>query len=64
MTTTIFSYLTTKLDQRRSEIVEHIALGGLKEMTDYHKLCGFIQGLEFAKELTLDLSKRMDNDDE
>lgn len=64
MTATVFSYLTTKLDQRRSEIIEHIALGNLKEMTEYHKLCGFIQGLEFAKELVTDLSKRMDNDDE
>jgi hypothetical protein len=64
MTNDVFSYLHSKLDERSKEIMEHMARGSVTDMSEYSKLCGFIRGLEHARELITDLSKRMDNDDE
>ena len=60
----ISTYLISKLDERQGELKDHITKGSLKDMSEYTKLCGLIQGLEFAKELIIDLSIRMEKDDE
>ena len=59
-----FEYLDSKLDERRIEIEQHLGRGAAKTYEEYQKLCGFIQGLEFAKQLTSDLAERMEKDDE
>jgi hypothetical protein len=61
---TPFDYIKSKLDERRRELEEHVGTGNAKDYAEYQKLCGFIQGLEFAKELTIDLQKRMENDED
>jgi hypothetical protein len=38
--------------------------GAAKDYSEYQKLCGIIQGLDFAKELSQDLQKRMEKDDD
>jgi len=38
--------------------------GAAKDYSEYQKLCGVIQGLDFAKELAQDLQKRMEKDDD
>ena len=59
-----FEYLNSKLDERRIEIEQHLGRGAAKTYEEYQKLCGFIQGLEFAKQLISDLAERMEKDDE
>lgn len=59
-----FEYLNSKLDERRIEIEQHLGRGAAKTYDEYQKLCGFIQGLEFAKQLISDLAERMEKDDE
>ena len=59
-----FEYLDSKLEERRIEIEQHLGRGAAKTYDEYQKLCGFIQGLEFAKQLTSDLAERMEKDDE
>ena len=59
-----FEYLDSKLDERRIEIEQHLGRGAAKTYEEYQKLCGFIQGLEFAKQLISDLAERMEKDDE
>ena len=61
---TPFDYIKTKLDERRMEIEQHLGRGAAKDYSEYQKLCGVIQGLDFAKELTQDLQKRMEKDDD
>jgi hypothetical protein len=55
-------YIDSKLDERRIEIEQHLGRGAAKNYDEYQKLCGFIQGLGFAKEILLDLAQRMEID--
>jgi hypothetical protein len=55
-------YINSKLDERRTEIEQHLGRGAAKDYHEYQKLCGIIQGLEFAKQTTLDLAQRMESD--
>lgn len=55
-------YINSKLDERRIEIEQHLGRGQAKDYSEYQKLCGIIQGLEFAKQITLDLAQRMESD--
>jgi len=59
---TPFDYIQSKIDERRTEIEQHLGRGVAKDYSEYQKLCGVIQGLDFAEELTQDLQKRMEND--
>ena len=59
---TPLEYIDSKLDERRREIEEHLGRGNAKNHEEYQKLCGIIQGLEFAKQITLDLAQRMESD--
>ena len=61
---TPFDYIKPKLDERRTEIEQHLGRGVAKDYSEYQKLCGVLQGLDFAKELTQDLQKRMENDED
>ena len=46
---TPFDYIKTKLDERRTEIEQHLGRGAAQDYSEYQKLCGVIQGLDFAK---------------
>ena len=59
-----FEYLNDKLSERCVEIEQHLGSGAAKTYDEYQKLCGFIQGLEYAKQLISDLADRMETDDE
>jgi hypothetical protein len=59
---TPLDYINSKLDERRIEIEQYLGRGAAKNYEEYQKLCGVIQGLEFAKQTTLDLAQRMEND--
>lgn len=58
------SFLISKFDERRVEIEQHLGRGAAKTYDEYQKLCGFIQGLEFAKQSIADLAERMETDDD
>jgi hypothetical protein len=61
---TPFDYIKSKLDERRTEIEQHLGRGVAKDYSEYQKLCGILQGLDYAKELTQDLQKSMENDED
>ena len=54
-------YIQSNIESRKDELMEYISKGNLKDFNEYHKLCGFIQGLEAVKELIIDLAKRMED---
>ncbi len=56
-------YLTAKLDEERTLIVEALIQGKLDE-GEYKRLCGALQGLDLAKNHIKDLAKRLERDDE
>ena len=55
-----FEYLNDKLSERCVEIEQQLGSGAAKTYDEYQKLCGFIQGLEYAKQLISDLADRME----
>ena len=55
-----FDYLINKLNERCAEIEQHLGGGAAKTYDEYQKLCGFIQGLEYARQLISDLAERME----
>lgn len=57
-------YLTSKIEERRTEIEQFLARGAVKDYVEYQKLCGFIQGLEATKQFIDDLASTMENADE
>jgi hypothetical protein len=57
-------YIASKLDERRTELVEFISLGSIKDFFEYQKLCGVIQGLDTAKQIITDLAKRLETEDD
>lgn len=57
-------YLTSKVDEQRKIVEEHLVRGNLKEFSEYQRLCGVIQGLDFTKQLILDLAKNLEDGDE
>ena len=57
-------HIVSKLDERRTELEQFIGRGKLADFSEYHKLCGVIQGLDFAKETIADLAKRLEQDND
>jgi hypothetical protein len=55
-------YIESKLNERRIEIEQHLGRGVAKSYDEYQKLCGVIQGLDYAKQILLDLAQRMEID--
>ena len=62
--TSALDYLKSKLEDERSNIVSFLSQGTLKDIEEYRRLCGIIQGLDAAKVLISELEKRMETDDE
>lgn len=58
-----FDYLLRHLDEQRERATGSI-VSGRATPDEYHRLCGVIQGLNYAKDLIKDLAKRRENDDE
>jgi hypothetical protein len=55
-------YIESKLDERRTEVEQHLGRGAAKNYDEYQKLCGVIQGLDYTKQILLDLAQRMEID--
>lgn len=61
---TPIEYAVTRIAERQGELKEFISRGSITDFNEYHKICGVIQGLDYAKTTLLDLAKRMENEDE
>jgi len=60
-----FEYLKSKYDDRIKELSSFLAQGTVKDIGEYQRICGVIQGLNIANEFLIDLAERMEtNDDE
>jgi len=45
-----------------NEVTDHIAMGGCKDMSEYSRNVGIIQGLAHAERTLLDLDERMERE--
>jgi|TARA_R110000868_G_scaffold313897_1_gene574908 hypothetical protein len=57
-------YICNKLAERKTELEQHMGSGAATSYEEYKRLCGFIQGLEFANQTILDLAERLEKADE
>jgi hypothetical protein len=50
--------------EERKEMEQFISQGSLKDIAEYAKLCGIIQGLDRALGFVSDLATRMEHDED
>jgi len=51
-----------ELRVQMNEVTDHIAIGGCKDMEEYSRNVGIIQGLDHAERTLLDLDERMERE--
>jgi hypothetical protein len=57
-----FDSLHNRLEEQREMVVGSITRGNLS-YDEYKRLCGSLQGLEFAKQMIIDLAKKLEIED-
>lgn len=62
--TNAYDYLMSKLVERQEEVGAQIISGRIPTLEEYRRLCGVIQGLDYAKETVKDLQKREESDED
>lgn len=60
----IFDHLKNKHNDRIGELSLFLSQGSIKDIAEYQKVCGLIQGLSLANEFLADLAKRLETDDD
>ena len=59
MSDDVFSLLRKKLRGQMNEIADLLSLGSAKNMEEYRKMCGIIEGLAWAEREVIDLEDRL-----
>jgi hypothetical protein len=57
-----YDYLIGKLTEQEGVVAQHLVDGKAIDIEEYKRLCGFVQGLRFAKETIKDLQERQEQD--
>ena len=55
----VLSLLKKKLRGQMNEIADSVSLGSAKNMEDYRKMCGIIEGLVWAEREVIDIEDRL-----
>jgi hypothetical protein len=55
-------YLHSKIAEQRITVLDHMARGTLEDFGEYKRLCGVIQGLDYANQIVSDLAKNLEAD--
>ena len=59
MSDDVLSLLKKKLRDQMNEIADSVSLGSAKNMEDYRKMCGIIEGLAWAEREVIDIEDRL-----
>jgi len=59
MSDDILSLLKKKLRGQMNELADHLAVGSAKDMEEYRKICGIIEGLAWAEREVIDIEDRL-----
>jgi hypothetical protein len=55
----VLSLLKKKLRVQMNEIADSVSLGSAKNMEDYRKMCGIIEGLAWAEREVIEIEDRL-----
>jgi hypothetical protein len=59
MSDDVLSLLKKKLRGQMNEIADLVSLGSAKNMEDYRKMCGIIEGLAWAEREIIDIEEKL-----
>ena len=62
MSDNVLLLLKKKLRVQMNELADHLALGSAKDMEEYRKICGIIEGLAWAEREVIDIEDRLNTD--
>ena len=62
MSDDILSLLKKKLRGQMNELADHLAVGSAKDMEEYRKICGIIEGLAWAEREVIDIEAKLNTD--
>jgi|TARA_R110002020_G_scaffold274066_1_gene489234 hypothetical protein len=58
MSDNVLLLLQKKIRGQMNELADHLAVGSAKDMEEYRKVCGIIEGLAWAEREIIDLDDR------
>ena len=61
MSEAVLSVLKKKIQVQMSVISDHISSGSSKDIEDYRKMCGMIEGLAWSEREIIDLESRLND---
>tara|TARA_R110000824_G_scaffold7001_1_gene32081 strand:- start:3300 stop:3488 length:189 start_codon:yes stop_codon:yes gene_type:complete len=59
MSEDVFSLLKKKIRTQMNELADHLAVGSAKNMEEYRKITGIIEGLAWTEREVIDLEQKM-----
>ena len=59
MSEDVFSLLKKKIRNQMNDLADHLAVGSAKDMEDYRKITGIIEGLAWTEREVIDLEDRL-----
>lgn len=59
MSEDVLSLLKKKIRDQMNELADHLAMGGAKDMEEYRKVCGTIEGLAWTEREIIDLEDKL-----
>ena len=61
MSENVLSVLRKKIQVQMSVISDHISSGSSKDIEDYRKMCGMLEGLAWSEREIIDLESRLND---
>jgi len=61
-TNNVLKAIQNDLRTQMNEVTDHLAVGGCKDMSEYSRNVGIIQGLAHAERTLLDLDERIERE--
>tara|TARA_R110002020_G_scaffold221056_1_gene429069 strand:- start:92 stop:280 length:189 start_codon:yes stop_codon:yes gene_type:complete len=55
----ILSLLKRKIRDQMNELADHLAVGSAKDMEEYRRICGTIEGLAWTEREIIDIEDRL-----
>ena len=59
MSEDVLSLLRKNIRTQMNEIADHLAVGSAKDVEDYRKMCGSIEGLAWAEREIIDIEDKL-----
>ena len=59
MSDDVLSLLKKKIRNEMNELADHLAVGAARDMEDYRKICGMIEGLAWTEREVIDIEQRL-----